>query len=103
MKTVYYAIGGGLGHVTRARRVLRALGIDALVIGSCADADRVVVEGDDIRAIIGSPDRLIIDTFPFGILHELVGIDGPRIDYVARRLRNYALECGDLQPLFHTT
>jgi len=106
MKTVYYAIGGGLGHLTRARRVLRALDLEAVIITSCLEADSFVSEDDDIPAMIAghAPDRLIMDTFPFGIRHELRHV-APRVDYVARRLRlrEYALDCGGLPPLFHTT
>ncbi len=104
MKTVYYAVGGGLGHLARARRVLRELDIEGLIVTSCDGGDVRVTESDDMAVVIGSPDRLIVDTFPFGIRHELK-LTAPRVDYVARRLklREYALDCGGLPPLFHTT
>jgi hypothetical protein len=85
---VYYAVGGGLGHVTRARRVLDALRIDDAVIVASARADErvngrypVVDSLDSLR-----PERIIVDAFPLGLRGELAGIDAP-LDYVARLLR----------------
>ncbi|HVT05711.1 MAG TPA: hypothetical protein VHL58_20335 [Thermoanaerobaculia bacterium] len=37
---LYYAAGGGLGHITRADRVLRTLGIDATIVTTSPYADR---------------------------------------------------------------
>ena len=84
-----YAMGGGLGHLARARRVLRALG--------CAPAEAVILSasplarGADIvpvprrlarsrtefaawlkktlRAL--APSKVVVDAFPLGILGEL--------------------------------
>jgi hypothetical protein len=99
----YYAVGGGLGHLTRGRRVLEALGVEATFITASVYASdpRVTgglpvvflpshLEGDVdahrqwLRAL--SPERLIVDTFPGGIQGELCGLDVP-MDLVARRLR----------------
>ena len=113
--TVYYAPGGGRGHVTRARRVLSRLGIeDAVIVGMVEDSDVVTIprelEGDVeghvawLRGLVR--DHLIADTFPAGIQGELCGINAPRIDYVARLLRwdvyRKAVH-GSLFPRFVTT
>jgi hypothetical protein len=88
---VYYAAGGGLGHATRARRVLDALGIDDAVIVASAPADarvtgryRVVRTPCDLRAL--KPERIIADAFPLGLFGELADVGVP-LDYVARLLR----------------
>lgn len=97
---VYYAVGGGLGHLTRGLRVLEKLGLhDAVIVTASPYAERVC------RSFIRVParlehdreahrawlrdlgaERLIADTFPGGIQGELCGLDLP-IDYVARLLR----------------
>jgi len=96
---VYYAAGGGLGHLVRATRVLGKLGIDAVIATASPYAERVCtnfirvpqsLEGDVdahrewIRGL--DAERIIADTFPGGIQGELCGLDLP-IDYVARLLR----------------
>ena len=84
-----YAMGGGLGHLTRARRVLRSLG--------CASADAAILSasplarGPDIVAVPRrlatsraefaawlkktlrslAPSAVVVDAFPLGILGEL--------------------------------
>ena len=68
----YYAAGSGFGHVTRARRVIEALRIDATIVTSPADLPGL--------------DRLIVDAFPGGLDGELCELDVP-MDYVARLLR----------------
>ncbi len=104
---LYYALGGGLGHLTRARRVLGALGEEAaLLTASCYARDPRVVGslpvvfvppplGRDRGAFrrwlertldeLG-PDELIVDSFPGGILGELCGMALPPARHVARRL-----------------
>ncbi len=111
---VYYALGGGLGHLTRARGVLAKLGLgpglagDAVLLTASRYAwdPRVtgglpVVEvpsglGHDRagfrRWLAGTlselaPDEVIVDTFPGGILGELCGLELPPARLVARRLR----------------
>ncbi len=96
---VYYAVGGGLGHLVRATRVIGKLGIDAVIATASPYAERVCtnfvrvpqsLEGDVhahrewIRGL--HAERIIADTFPGGIQGELCGLDVP-IDYVARLLR----------------
>ena len=120
---LYYAVGGGLGHLTRARRVLQALGLTrqaAIVTASSFARDERVTAGipviqvpaflehapDDhrewMRMLVA--DRLIVDTFPGGIQGELCGLTRP-MDLVARLLRwdEYRRAVtGDL-PSFDTT
>ncbi len=104
---LYYALGGGLGHLTRARKVLAALGIEdaVLLTASPYGADPRVTGphralkvprrlGHDRAAfrawlapLLREADELIVDTFPGGILGELCGLDLPPARLVARRLR----------------
>ena len=107
---LYYAIGGGLGHLVRARAVLHTLGVadrGALLTASPFAADPRVVgdlpvirvpealEGDRaaLRRWLGGlvaglrPERLVVDAFPAGVLGELEGDPGVAIDHVARLLR----------------
>lgn len=84
----YYALGGGLGHATRARRVLDALGLDDAVIVASAKPDARVTGRYPVVDSLASlrPERIIVDAFPLGLFGELAGIDVP-LDYVARLLR----------------
>jgi hypothetical protein len=107
---LYYAPGGGLGHLTRGRRVLETLGLtgDATFVTASRYADDARVtggapvlalparlEGDVaahrqwLREIAVNADRVIVDTFPAGIQGELSSPDAPlpRMDLVARSLR----------------
>jgi hypothetical protein len=110
---LYYAIGGGLGHLTRARAVLHTLGIKdrvaLLTSSSFADDPRVVGGFEVIRVpatfesdvaaykdwlhdLIDefSPAEIYLDTFPCGILGEFCDFRFPRstvIKCVARLLR----------------
>lgn len=102
---LYYAVGGGLGHLTRARRVLETLGLAgdaAIVTASPYASDARVTGGIPIVAVPPrlehsveehrawmrglAAERLIVDTFPGGIHGELRGLDVP-MDLVARLLR----------------
>jgi len=107
MKTIYYAIGGGLGHRRRAQRVLEALAIDADVI-TTDDVPREL-EGDRDAHREWCADRfrnshVIIDTFPSGIQGELADLDGT-FDYVARLLKwdEYRKAVKHNPPRFNTT
>jgi len=84
----YYAVGGGLGHMTRARRVLDALGIDdAAIVASAKPNPRVTGRYPVVDSLSSlRPERIIVDAFPLGLFGELAGIDVP-MDYVARLLR----------------
>ena len=105
---LYYAVGGGLGHLTRGRRVLESLSVrDAAIVTASRYADDIRVcgstqvirvpqrlEGDRLahrawlRDVIrdAGAERLIADSFPGGIQGELCGLDIP-IDVVGRLLR----------------
>lgn len=104
---LYYALGGGLGHLTRGRRVLEALGLaqratfvtaspyagDARVTGgipvitvpSHLERDRVA-HHEWLRDVARDAERMIVDTFPCGIQGEICGLNVP-MDLVARLLR----------------
>lgn len=104
---LYYALGGGLGHLTRGRRVLQALDLTrdaAFVTSSPYATDGRITGGIPViavpdslardreahrawlRDVVRDADRLIVDVFPCGIQGELQELDGS-MDLVARRLR----------------
>ena len=115
--TVYYAMGGGLGHLVRARAVARTLKVDPAmtVLTSSTYADDPRVSGpmsvrrvpsslerspQEFRAWMEStlntlrPDTLIVDTFPNGIVGEFIGAalpPGTALHHVARLVRADAL------------
>jgi predicted glycosyltransferase len=98
-----YAIGGGAGHVTRARRVIDALGLrgNAFILGTPSDPRAAgdiplveiprALEGDLaahrtwLRTI--DCERMLVDVFPAGIQGELSGFDRRPLDFIARILR----------------
>ena len=123
---LYYAVGGGLGHLTRGRRVLEVLGLenraalvtaspyarDARITGGIPVIDvpaRLEHEPDEHRAWLRdlirerAAERLIADAFPAGIQGELSGLP-IAMDYVARilRLDEYRRVVSDI-PRFDTT
>ncbi|MEB3197911.1 MAG: hypothetical protein VKP62_11980 [Candidatus Sericytochromatia bacterium] len=113
MKLVWYALGGGLGHLQRALAVLRwlrpKLGADApLLLTSSAYAHLAMAEGlpclrlpgaheaqalppgavaTAIRALLDAlaPQCLVVDTFPDGLHGELAA------DWLARVPQRYLL------------
>jgi hypothetical protein len=125
---LYYSIGGGLGHLVRARAVLHTLGVagrGALLTASPFAADpRVVGDLPVIRvpdALDGDrsalrrwlcdlvaglrPERLVVDAFPAGVLGELQADLGVPTDHVARLLRwpRYARRLDGPLPRIETT
>jgi len=103
---VYYAIGGGLGHATRARRVLAALQLEAHIV-STADVPRELERSADahrdwLRAL--GAERIIADSFPLCIRGELANLGVP-LDHVARLLRwnDYRRVATQPLPRFGTT
>jgi len=120
---LYYALGGGLGHLTRGRRVLELLGLagDAAIVTASPYARDARVTGgipivevpphlehavEEHRAWMRALDaeRLIVDTFPGGIQGELCGLEMP-MDLVARLLRwdEYRRAVPGELPSFETT
>lgn len=103
---VYYAVGGGRGHVTRARRVLAALGIEARIVASSDLPPHLEESIDAHRAWIRAlgAERIIADAFPLGIHGELADVGVP-LDHVARLLRwdDYRREVAAPLPRFGTT
>lgn len=113
MRLLYYAMGGGLGHLVRARAFLHTLGLaaDAVVLTASAHArDARVAAGlelllapaelqDDaarLRDWLANAierlaiDRVCVDAFPAGLLGELCNFVPPRAVewwHVARLLR----------------
>ncbi|MCP4658841.1 MAG: hypothetical protein GY856_25805 [bacterium] len=126
---LYYAVGGGLGHLTRARAVIHTLGLSgpvAVVTASPWALDRRVL--GDWRAVSvpcelardrpgyrrwlqrtfrePEPSTIFIDAFPAGIQGELCEFPWPRGArrcHVARLLRwpRYAAELRGELPEFH--
>ena len=110
---VYYAVGGGLGHLVRARAFLFTTEItgEVVVLSSSDDkiarkilADHQIVKIPDelngrrealrrwlIDWLTGlKPDTLIIDAFPAGILGEFSGLSFEKdleLQHVARLLK----------------
>ncbi len=124
---LYYALGGGLGHLTRARAVLATLGVQARVLALSPHAqDPELVQGLDLLPLPADqsgrpgalsdwlgrllwetrPGRLYLDSFPCGILGELCGLPLPpdlEVHYLARLLRwdRYARRVQGMPPRLH--
>jgi hypothetical protein len=127
MRTLHYALGGGLGHLVRARAFLesRNLARDAIVLTASAHARDPRVLGaiaheqvpqplqhdrTALRAHLSSriaaldPALVVVDAFPCGILGELGAIARP-CWHLARRLRwaTYAALIDAPPPRFERT
>jgi predicted glycosyltransferase len=128
---LYYAAGGGLGHLTRARAVIHTLGItdDVTVLTASPFAvDERVVARMTVRQIPQDyssdvesyrswlaellaeiePAKIFLDTFPCGILGEFRCFDFPDTlerYHIARGLRwaEYEKLIGDAAPEFRRT
>lgn len=105
-RSLYYALGGGLGHLTRARAALAALGESSRVLcasphaGRFRDLDLLPVPPaarspaafrpwleNLLQAL--RPRDLYLDSFPAGLFGELCGLRLPRglrLHCLARRL-----------------
>lgn len=119
---LYYAMGGGLGHLTRAVAFLRGLVIenDSIILSSSPFLTDKRVVGN-IRTILVEksleidrseyqkylhnlfaelkPQKIFIDSFPLGIIGEFAGFEFDKsieINYLARHLRwkNYSALIG---------
>lgn len=101
---LYYAAGGGLGHVTRARAFLHGAQLDGVILTAAAvdGVDTLVIPEPLRRDIAAYRDwlrgldahHIILDTFPAGLFHEFDDLELPcTFDYVARYLawRRYAV------------
>lgn len=108
---LYYAFGGGLGHLTRANAFMYTLGIQPdqfLVLTSSKHAELIfskkqliIIDPDyyhkplELKSLIeyhikeNQVQNLYLDTFPVGIAGELNGLkpDGYMLNYVARYLK----------------
>lgn len=128
---LYYAMGGGLGHLTRARAFLAAEKLDKatliLTASSFADDPRIVGEipilkaGNDLqndavayqsfmRKVLDDYQikTLFLDSFPFGIIGEFTDFCFPpkvEVNYVARLLKwqNYLSDKKVSNFCFHKT
>lgn len=99
-----YALGGGWGHLTRAVALARAVGsatpIRIVTNSPYAEFVQRYLPGLDIVAvssreqtlsILAASDRLIVDTFPRGLLGELA-------DWLPRQSMRKVLVARDLNP-----
>jgi len=104
---LYYALGGGLGHLSRARKVLGERDDAVLLTASGHAHDPRVTAGRPVipvprrlgrdraafRAWLAAlledlqPDELLVDAFPGGVLGELCGLELPNARLIARALR----------------
>lgn len=128
---LYYAMGGGLGHLTRARALLHTLGLEreATLFTSSRLAGDPRVTGDlpvvhvpvgldghreSLLALLEKTisdlgaSRLVVDAFPAGILGELAGWTPPpglALWHVARLLRweRYSADASPRLPRFEKT
>ena len=128
---LYYAMGGGLGHLTRARAFLHTTGLDGEAVlftsSSFADDPRVTGGLGVVRVpadLDGVPEglraflertisdlgvrRLVVDALPAGILGELANFAPPpglELWHVARLLRweRYAADASARLPRFDRT
>lgn len=127
---LYYAIGGGLGHLTRARAFLHTFEIEKdstiLTASSFADDKRVVgdiniIKADknfaqnqtDYRVFLKnifaefSVEKLFLDAFPVGIVGEFCDFDfgNTEVFYIARLLKwnNYSCLLRGKIPRFKKT
>lgn len=128
---LYYAMGGGLGHLTRARAFLENYDLEnesLILTSSPFSNDKRVIGNFPVINVEKSFEndragfqkylqyivadfkikRLFVDSFPFGIINEFVDFQFPEnveINYIARHLKwkNYANFTINKLPTFHQT
>ncbi|MFZ2957507.1 MAG: hypothetical protein WA705_11500 [Candidatus Ozemobacteraceae bacterium] len=129
---VYYALGGGLGHLTRAAAVLHTLANEepvTILTGSSFAADPRIVSSQHQIVMVPSPalhdrqllrnflktlfynlrpSRILIDAFPAGVLGEFddsLVPEGCECHHFARLLQwsTYRNRVPGSLPLFHQT
>jgi hypothetical protein len=94
---LYYAAGGGLGHVTRARAFLHGASLDGVILTAAAvDGIDTLVIPEPLRRDLPAyrewlrgrgAEHIILDTFPAGLFHEFDDLElSCTFDYVARYL-----------------
>lgn len=110
---LYYAMGGGLGHLVRARAVLHTLGLagraallsaspharDARVVGGLPVNEPPEAIRGDASAVAAwvvetitrlAPSELFVDAFPAGLLGELGRLRAPPPSTYVARLLNWS-------------
>lgn len=107
--TLYYAVGGGLGHLTRAKVFLDHFGYtsysvitpityaylifppEKIILIPQPLTENLLQYKTWIKSIISDPkyDHLIVDTFPNGVIGELLPAltKNKKVTYVSRRLK----------------
>jgi hypothetical protein len=78
-RAVIYALGGGRGHLARARALARRFGTDVPILQQAdADAPHHLPQHVGVDAVhawlreqLRDADWLVVDTFPGGVAHEL--------------------------------
>jgi len=118
--TFYYAIGGGMGHLVRAYVYLQQSKIQQFKVITAVESGHLLFQQDQLLIIpelaqkemtslsqwlkaqiqLYAPVKMIIDTFPAGILGEIQAelVEGLHLQYMVRRLK-WAEYSGKLQNL----
>ncbi len=126
---LYYALGGGLGHITRARAVLHQWGVKARVLTRAEFVGHPVISAgldllpvpEELAADVSAldawledllqrlqPSVIYLDSFPLGLFGEFGRIKPPQgvhLQYIARLLRwqAYQQQMSDRSPFFQHT
>lgn len=104
---LFYAIGGGLGHLSRCKAFLHTMGWehrDFRIVtaspraGKVFDSSRIIAPPPTSSPIVlrrfiddlvqpDSFDEIYVDAFPAGILGELADWQGPQLNLIARHIK----------------
>jgi len=108
---LYYAVGGGLGHITRALAVQHTLCLGSMVVMTAQTAIQQPAFTDRIQPLLvppklaadkpvylrwlqqqlelWQPEQIILDTFPVGILGEWsdISLAAIQVNHVARYIK----------------